>query len=508
MSQEPVEDSESVSNERKLRKQIDGLIKLRNWTIIGGLAAGASSANRHFGGMSPDWHVLPKWFGLVTALVCAVYVLFVSLKIRRLSSELPQPGIAGRVSDGRTGLVLAVIGWQRATSRKLLATRKARILAGSVGGALLLCSAVASHFVLSSHSLLKHRLSSCEVPWRERGQRIPPAEHNRCISEAARLWSMPEYCDGFEAGEFGVTAAAARAWCRSKVAEQLGDLDLCKNSGTAAATKSCLQTLAVRAEDASLCAQIPDVDSADRCLAEVAIGAMRSEPCLQLKNESQRGDCLTKLVSNGGDISACAPIRELAKRNACYLAAARINPGACPKVTADRRAECLNWHLELLDDLDAACGGWAPCLSALLTSSTAPCALIPDDQAALRVQCFVEAFGRRIPWTCDSECERLQAQKLRDACFSGLGRRVEHAEICLKALDPAMRKECVLVAGKNDASQCLALNDAADARRCVSESNLGKTIDASVCRLLPEHRQTGCAQRVTSNLEAEVRNAR
>jgi hypothetical protein len=383
------------------------------------------------------------------------------------------------------------------------APRRARILAAC--GVLLLCGAMAcSKLWPREDSLRDKRLASCE----RNGERSAPRdERNRCLVEAAKLWSDPEYCDGIESDRVG----EGRAECRSDLAEQLGNLKLCKQSGTSTATNRCLSTFALRAEDPLICQQLRDDEAIAKCVREVALQAMRSELCSQLKEEGQRAGCLAQIVRSGGDMAACESIRDMEAREQCYFGAAhRMNASACLKVAPDKRASCLNRDYDLIDDPRRACEGSAQCLSGLVDLGTAACELIPDDQASLRLQCFVAAFGRRDsgPWIRDSECARLATPRLRDECFYGVGCLVDHAGACLRAADAKLRKQCLFVAGKRDASRCLALKDVTDVRRCVADSSLGKTTDTGVCSLLPEERRIGCAQRISSNLEEEMRNAR
>ncbi len=433
MSKDPDKKTESVSNEEQLRKRLKTLSRQRTWMFVGGLLAAASSAGRFMGWVSPDWHVLPNWFGLMAAVLGIVGALYLSPKIEELIRQLPPPAVVGRAAERRRGPSDARFGRLRARARRLLPTWRARILAG----ALLVGVTLAVYLAVSSHLIFQSRLTTCEDRYREKGTRLSPAAHNRCAHEVAKLWSMPEYCDAFQSTKSGATRADLRARCRSDVAEQLGNLELCKKSGDASETERCLRTLALRAEDASLCARIPDEESAELCLAELAVGAMRSDLCLRVEDESRRGRCIKEIVGNGGDLAQCASIREPQERDACYLGAGAANPGACRKISPDRRAECLKRYPVALDDLDAACEGQAQCLAALgsATASTAPCELISDAEASLRVQCFEAAFELR-PWTRDSECARLRLPKLRDDCFSGLGRQVGHAGACLRGARP------------------------------------------------------------------------
>ena len=505
MSQDPDKAPEPGSNEKELRARIKKLSRARMWTFLGALAAAASSANRYLGTTSPDWHVLPTWFGVAAAASVIVGFLVLSNQIEALEARLAPPTVGEPAAERRPGRLIDLFGRLRAMVNRLLPTRRARILAATlaIGGGL------GVYLAVSSYLTFQNRLTRCEERYSEKGQRLLAGVHNHCAHEVAQLWAMPAYCDTFRATKGGPSRAELRASCRREVAELTGDLELCRKSGDDSETDRCLRTLALRAEDAALCARIPDAESADLCLAEVAIGAMRSELCQQLQDEGGRGHCIAEIVKHGGDMAACAPIRDPQERDACYLAASVANPGACRKITAERRAECLKRHPETLDDLDAACEGRAQCLVTLAsaTGSAAPCGLISDAEAVLRVQCFADAFARR-PWTRDSECARLPTARLRDACFLGLSRLDEHAGACLEVLDPEMRKECIGAAGKSDASRCLALNVAADAASCVSESSLGTTIDPSVCRLLPKPRRQECLEQVASNLEEEVVNAR
>jgi hypothetical protein len=134
--------------------------------------------------------------------------------------------------------------------------------------------------------------------------------------------------------------------------------------------------------------------------------------------------------------------------------------------------------------------------------------LLVVDQASLRQECFQGVFARRSSWIRDSECARLGTQGIRDDCFAILGRQAAHTRACLKVFDTKLRKDCLFAAARNDASGCLALNDSAEAKRCVAEAGFSKTTDISVCSLLPESRQRDCARRVSLNREQEINNAR
>jgi hypothetical protein len=435
---------------------------------------------------------------LAAAAASVVLFLVLSHRIKVLVGQLDP------AAERRPGRVLALFGRLRVVVNRLLPTWQARILAAtlSIGGG------IGVYLAGASYLTFQNRLARCEKPYSEEGRRPTAAEHNRCALEVANHWAMPDYCDSIMATKAGPPRAEVRARCRREVAEQTNDLELCRKSGDDAEAERCLRIIALRAEDAALCALIPDVESADLCRAGVAIGTMRGELCLQLQDEGEWGHCITEIVERGGDLAACASIRELEARDACYLTAGAAHPAACRKISAGRRAECLKGHPESFDDLDAACEGRSECLAMLAraTKTAAPCGQISDAEAALRVQCFVEAFAQRSSIR-DSECARLETPRLRDECFAGLGRRGDHARACLEVLDPEMRKACVRAAGKSDASLCLALAAAADMASCVAESVLDKTIDPTVCQLLPKPRRRGCLEQVASNLEEEVGNA-
>jgi hypothetical protein len=331
---------------------------------------------------------------------------------------------------------------------------------------------------------------------------VPPRVHSDCLAQVANLWAKPEYCDGIE-------FPTDKARCRGDLAEKLGDLKLCKRSGTPEATKRCLRTLAARAEDPSICTQSTDASGVDDCMNDLAIASMRGELCAPIKSASQRESCVTEVIKKRGeDMALCESLVSPEHRSECYLAAATHgNITACLKVPPEKRAKCFVGREELLDDLGMVCEGSVACLSGMAYTGTAACELIPTEPPKPLSDCLTAALERPAGWTRDSHCTRMRTQGRRDACFAILGRKAGHGGACMKILDAKLRTECLFAAGRSDASRCLALSDTTEAKACVIQSMLSNTNNVAVCKLLAQEKQKDCERRVASQLEREIRDA-
>jgi hypothetical protein len=418
-------------------------------------------------------------------------------------------------SGGRPRTAADTPGWAAGVARtaemgrRCLLTRRARIAAAGAVGILLLGSTI-GYFV--NERLRRHqRLSDCDFAG---GKSSRTSERDSCLAKAAKLWSKPEYCDDIDDFESKVSGATnKRAECRSEVAAQLGNLGLCKRSGTRAATRQCVETLAVRAEDPEICRQVLHGIDLDGCVHAIARQAMRGDLCVQIKRADWRRACLKGFMSNGGDESDCGALAARADREVCIEGLSESAAATCMKLSPDKRGSCLKKNPDLLDDLRAACEGSAQCLSDLNLVGTVACGLIPDDQAPVRLKCFDtslrDSLKLRGPsaWIRDSECGGLGTPRLRDECFYRLGLFPDHPGACLKVSDASLRHVCLQVASVRDAAICLALKDKPSLEACVASSQLDRTIDGSICRFLPSKERTGCVRQVNANLEGEVRDA-
>jgi hypothetical protein len=207
-------------------------------------------------------------------------------------------------------------------------------------------------------------------------------------------------------------------------------------------------------------------------------------------------------------------LQEKYQRESCARRPARGDARTCLALPVELRAECLLNSDAPIDDVAAACDGSSSCLSKLASSiGPAACALIPDEKAFERPQCFQNlaatrsSGGGNAPGLRESMCEKQPSAGARDECFGVAGRLEGGGSACLRVMDLRQRKSCLFEAGKRDASLCKLLTDRADLVSCVAQSNQ-RTWDASICAVLDASQRKSCEQRVSSYIEEQVRRGR